>query len=280
MVWFSLQLPFLHCHVRLFVSRNVNITPLSPLVFISANGTPIAGQPYTLSCSVALPELSQAPLIEWHDPDDNLIPHTISQEDRALPTTTFTILLQFTSLERSQSGHYTCYTMVNSTLNATTAIDLIVQGMLSLSSASIANRLTTISLLLHTPNNSFCSMYKQTLSFPHDTHTHSPGLDHPGQPEAISGETINSTAILLTLVGPLDNSNIILGYRVTYRRPAFLNGSIQEMVFNASGESIMEMFLIAGLHPGVTYNFSVVAFNDIGDSDPVEHEIATAELGR
>ena len=52
------------------------------------------------------------------------------------------------------------------------------------------------------------------------------------------------------------------------------------MVFNSSGESIMEMFLIAGLHPGVTYNFSVVAFNDIGDSDPVEHEIATAELGR
>ena len=152
MVWFSLQLPFLHCHVQ-YVSRNVNITPLSPLVFISANGIPIAGQPYTLSCSVALPELSQAPLIEWHDPDGNLIPHTISQEDRTLPTTTFTILLQFTSLERSQSGHYTCYTMVNSTLNATTAIDLIVQGMLSLSSASIANRLTTISLLLHTPNN-------------------------------------------------------------------------------------------------------------------------------
>ena len=28
------------------------------------------------------------------------------------------------------------------------------------------------------------------------------------------------------------------------------------------------MAVITGLHPGVTYNFTIVAFNDIGDSTP------------
>ena len=32
--------------------------------------------------------------------------------------------------------------------------------------------------------------------------------------------------------------------------------------------STVEMADITGLHPGVTYNFTVVAFNEIGDSSP------------
>ena len=44
-------------------------------------------------------------------------------------------------------------------------------------------------------------------------------------------------------------------------RPEFLNGSNVEL----SVASEMAV-LVTGLHTGVTYNFTVVAFNDIGDS--------------
>ena len=43
-----------------------------------------------------------------------------------------------------------------------------------------------------------------------------------------------------------------------YQQPAFLGGDMQ----------VVEMADITGLHPGVTYNFTVVAFNEIGDSTP------------
>ena len=49
-----------------------------------------------------------------------------------------------------------------------------------------------------------------------------------------------------------------------YQRLSFLGGTDETV--NTS----IEMAVITGLHPGVTYNFTVVAFNDIGDSDPSE----------
>ena len=77
---------------------------------------------------------------------------------------------------------------------------------------------------------------------------------------------LNSTAILLNWVEPHDNNAPILGYRVMYTRPEFLNGSDVELGVTS------EMAVLTDLHPGVTYNFTVIAFNEIGDS--LESEVA------
>ena len=63
---------------------------------------------------------------------------------------------------------------------------------------------------------------------------------------------------------PHNNNAPIVGYRVMYQQPAFLDGSHSIQVVH----STIEMAVITGLHPGVTYNFTIVAFNDIGDSAP------------
>ena len=54
-----------------------------------------------------------------------------------------------------------------------------------------------------------------------------------------------------------------MGYRVIYQQPAFLGSGMQVV------NSTVEMADITGLHPGVTYNFTVVVFNKKnGDSSP------------
>jgi len=49
-----------------------------------------------------------------------------------------------------------------------------------------------------------------------------------------------------------------------YSQPVFLNANSGVEVINTTAETVV----IPGLHPGVTYNFIVVAFNEIGDSTP------------
>ena len=49
-----------------------------------------------------------------------------------------------------------------------------------------------------------------------------------------------------------------------YTQPAFLDANRDLQVNNTTNE----MAMITGLHPGVTYNFTIVAFNEIGDSTP------------
>ena len=88
--------------------------------------------------------------------------------------------------------------------------------------------------------------------------------DRPEQPQNVAAVEVNSRNITLVWVEPHDNNAPIQGYRVMYQRPSFLGGT--DEIVNAS----IEMEVITGLHPGVTYNFTVVAFNDIGDSDPSE----------
>ena len=61
-----------------------------------------------------------------------------------------------------------------------------------------------------------------------------------------------------------------------YQQPTFLDPSSGVQVVN----STVEMADITGLHPGVTYNFTVVAFNEIGDSTPSDTaSVSTAEEG-
>ena len=59
---------------------------------------------------------------------------------------------------------------------------------------------------------------------------------------------------------PHDNNAPIFGYRVMYKQPVFLDRI--QVVLNTTTTTVD----VTGLHPGVTYNFTVVAFNEIGDS--------------
>ena len=54
-----------------------------------------------------------------------------------------------------------------------------------------------------------------------------------------------------------------------YQQPIFLGGDVQIV------NSTVEMAEITDLHPGVTYDFTVVAFNEIGDS--TQSNIASIE---
>ena len=98
--------------------------------------------------------------------------------------------------------------------------------------------------------------------------------DTPEQPRGVTTIVVTTTGVLLEWVEPHDNNAPILGYRVSYTRPLFLNGL--EVTVNSS----VEMVNITGLHPGVTYTFSVIAFNEIGDSMPSDGlMVTTVETG-
>ena len=98
--------------------------------------------------------------------------------------------------------------------------------------------------------------------------------DRPQQPQNVRSVNTTSHSISLEWTEPHDNNAPIMGYGVMYQQPAFLDGSVQVV------NSTVEMADITGLHPGVTYNFTVVAFNEIGDSTPSNiASIGTLEEG-
>ena len=84
--------------------------------------------------------------------------------------------------------------------------------------------------------------------------------DTPEQPQNVTGEALNSTAILLTWIEPHDNNAPISNYSISYTEPDFLNGTAVMVVVE------VEMVVVTGLHPGVSYAFTVTANNDIGSS--------------
>ena len=86
--------------------------------------------------------------------------------------------------------------------------------------------------------------------------------DRPQQPQNVRSVNITSRNISLEWTEPHDNNAPIMGYRVMYQQPAFLGSDMQIV------NSTVEMADITALHPGVTYNFTVVAFNEIGNSTP------------
>ena len=72
---------------------------------------------------------------------------------------------------------------------------------------------------------------------------------------------IGSRSIDITWVEPHDNNAPILGYCIFYNHPSFImSGS--EVTMNVTVEEAS----LLGLHPGVTYNITVIAFNEEGDS--------------
>ena len=64
-------------------------------------------------------------------------------------------------------------------------------------------------------------------------------------------------------VEPYDNNAPILGYFVSYNWPGFAG---ERVTLNVS----KEMVNVTNLLPGVTYMFTVVAYNDIGNSTESE----------
>ena len=98
--------------------------------------------------------------------------------------------------------------------------------------------------------------------------------DRPQQPRNVRSVNTTSRSISLVWEEPHDNNAPIMGYRVMYQEPTFLGDG--EQVVN----STVEMAEITDLYPGVTYNFTVVAFNEIGDSTPSSiTPVTTSEEG-
>ena len=98
--------------------------------------------------------------------------------------------------------------------------------------------------------------------------------DRPQQPQNVGSVNTTSRSISLVWEEPHDNNAPIMGYRVMYQQPTFLGGGEQFV------NSTVEMAEITDLHPGVTYDFTVVAFNEIGDSTPSSiTPVTTSEEG-
>ncbi len=109
---------------------------------------------------------------------------------------------------------------------------------------------------------------------PH-THTHRPHTDVPDPPHSLISLSVTNTSMIVMWVEPHDRNAPISSYTVTYQHPSFLGG--QEESVNSSAE----MSFIGGLHPGVVYNFSVVAHNEFGVSEPsVVTGLATLDEGK
>ena len=89
-----------------------------------------------------------------------------------------------------------------------------------------------------------------------------PITDIPAIPFNLSTTGITSRSLTLSWFEPYFNNAPILGYNVFYTTPDFLGGNEVELTVNGSVEQVF----IDWLHPGVTYNFSILAFNEEGDS--------------
>ena len=89
-------------------------------------------------------------------------------------------------------------------------------------------------------------------------------LDRPEQPQNVTAVMVNSRSIVLEWMEPHDNNAPIVGYRVFYQQPSFVEGDMEQ------ANSSEEMVTITGLLPGVDYTFTVTAFNEIGEGVPSE----------
>ena len=98
-------------------------------------------------------------------------------------------------------------------------------------------------------------------------------LDRPEKPTNVEAVIVTSRSLSLEWVEPYHNNAPVLGYRVMY--------SQQDIGANVEYVTEQETLQIASLLPGITYQFTVVAYNDIGDSAPSDIlEITTLEEGR
>ena len=84
--------------------------------------------------------------------------------------------------------------------------------------------------------------------------------DIPEQPQNITAVETHSRYLVLVWVEPHDNNAPILGYFVSYNQPVFARG--ERITLNVSEEVVN----VTNLHPGVVYDFTVIAYNNIRNS--------------
>lgn len=100
-------------------------------------------------------------------------------------------------------------------------------------------------------------------------------IDTPERPQNITALGIQSRYLLLTWVEPHDNNAPIQGYLVFYNQPDFAGGMAE--VLNVTEVEAN----VTGLYPGATYNFTVVAFNEVGNSSlSAATQFRTVEEGK
>ena len=84
--------------------------------------------------------------------------------------------------------------------------------------------------------------------------------DTPEHPQNIAAVETQSCYLVLTWVEPHDNNAPILGYFVSYNQPVFAGGEVVML------NTVIALVNVTELYPGVTYNFTVIAFNEVGNS--------------
>ena len=100
-------------------------------------------------------------------------------------------------------------------------------------------------------------------------------IDIPEQPQNITAVETQSRYLVLTWMEPHDNNAPVLGYFVSYNQPVFAGG--ERVTLNVTEE----MVNVTNLLPGVIYNFTVIAYNDIGNSAESETTpLSTLEEGK
>ena len=88
---------------------------------------------------------------------------------------------------------------------------------------------------------------------------------------------MSSRSLVLLWTIPHHNNAPILGYNITYSNPFFIENGKETTLMLKNNIDVLE---VNGLHPGVYYNFSVIAFNMAGSSDESEiHIVRTMEEG-
>ena len=99
-------------------------------------------------------------------------------------------------------------------------------------------------------------------------------IDIPEQPQNFSAFEIQSRFLSFSWDAPHGNNAPVLGYYVIYNQPSFAGG---EMIVLDVPTEMAEVF---ELLPGVTYNFTVIAYNALGNSTESEvFSITTLEEG-
>lgn len=111
------------------------VSPDEVVVSTTVEGTPVAGQNYSLTCTLELPEGINTPaVLQWLDsngPVSNGSGTTVGEPQ--LAGTTAVITVEFSPLRTSHSGHFTCRATVTSPalpyrIVKSAELDVFVQG--------------------------------------------------------------------------------------------------------------------------------------------------------
>ena len=102
-------------------------------------------------------------------------------------------------------------------------------------------------------------------------------IDVPQSPHSLDSEDVYSRNLTLIWAIPHDNNAPILGNFIFYRNPFFIeNGSD---VLLTDDDNVGE-FIVENLHPGEFYNFTIIAFNEEGNSAESDtYRVRTLEEG-